>query len=705
MLEARRILLIVAGGIAAYKSLDLIRRLRERGAAVRVVMTAAAQQFVTPLAAAALSGDRVYDDLFSLTDESEMGHLRLAQDADLVIVAPATADLLAKMAAGLADDLAATALLATDRPVLVAPAMNTRMWEHPATRDNLARLEARGVRRVGPGSGPLAEGESGMGRMAEPLEIVAAAEAILAGDGALEGRRALVTSGPTQEPIDPVRFIANRSSGKQGHAIAAALARSGAATVLVSGPTAEPDPPGVTVVRVGTAREMLAACERALPVDVAVCAAAVSDWRVEAAPQKLKKDAGPPLLQLVENPDILARLGARRESAAAPGRRLRGRDREPHRQRRRQAGPQETATGFSPTTSRRPAAPSAATATPFISSPPRASRIGRRCRSARSASASPAALPNISRARPRNDTRSPFRSKCCRTVRTCRFRLMRPRAAPARISPPRSRRRWCWRRAARALVPTGIALALPEGFEAQVRPRSGLALAKRRHRAQQPRHDRQRLSRRDRRDPRQSRQRERDHRARRTHRATGRGAGAASGVADGDEPAASGAGRRRLRLDRRLNRVLRLSKKLLFAIEAVLDIAYNAGTLPVQSGEITRRQGIPRRYLEQVLQQLVRAGVLAGVRGPRGGYRLARERRRISLGEIVRVVRTLDGGDDPLEEDAGAELGKQVVRPLWHELQDEVMKRLDDITIEDLCLRAHSAGVSGDYAARLDFSI
>ncbi|HUZ71377.1 MAG TPA: bifunctional phosphopantothenoylcysteine decarboxylase/phosphopantothenate--cysteine ligase CoaBC [Stellaceae bacterium] len=310
MLEARRILLIVAGGIAAYKSLDLIRRLRERGAAVRVVMTAAAQRFVTPLAAAALSGDKVYDDLFSLTDESEMGHLRLAQDADLVIVAPATADLLARMAAGMADDLAATALLATDRPVLVAPAMNTRMWQHPAMRENLARLEARGVRRVGPGAGKLAEGESGVGRMAEPMEIVVAAEAILAGGGALKGWRALVTSGPTYEPIDPVRFIANRSSGKQGHAIAAALARSGAATVLVSGPTVEPDPPGVTVVRIGTAREMLAACERALPVDVAVCAAAVADWGVEAAPQKLKKDGAPPQLRLVENPDILARLGA-----------------------------------------------------------------------------------------------------------------------------------------------------------------------------------------------------------------------------------------------------------------------------------------------------------------------------------------------------------------------------------------------------------
>jgi phosphopantothenoylcysteine decarboxylase/phosphopantothenate--cysteine ligase len=311
MLHGRRVLLIIAGGIAAYKSLDLIRRLRERGAAVRVIMTAAAERFVTPLAAAALSGDKVYTDLFSLTDENEMGHLRLAQDADCILVAPATADLLARMATGLADDLAATALLASDRPVLVAPAMNTRMWRHPATRANLERLEARGVRTVGPNSGPLAEGESGIGRMAEPDEIVAAVEALLGlTRDALAGRKALVTSGPTHEPIDPVRYIANRSSGKQGHAIAAALARLGAATVLVSGPTAEPDPPGVTVVRVGTAREMLAACEAALPVDAAVCAAAVADWRPEEAAQKLKRKGAPPALKLVENPDILARLSA-----------------------------------------------------------------------------------------------------------------------------------------------------------------------------------------------------------------------------------------------------------------------------------------------------------------------------------------------------------------------------------------------------------
>jgi len=309
MLHGRRILLIISGGIAAYKALDLIRRLKERGAGVRCILTAGAQQFITPLSAAALSGEKAYTDLFSLTDESEMGHLRLAQESDLLVVAPASADILAKMAGGLADDLASTALLATDKPILLAPAMNFRMWEHKATQENLARLAASGVRQVGPNAGPLAENESGMGRMAEPLEIVAAIEKLFVADAALSGRRALVTSGPTQEPIDPVRYIANRSSGRQGHAIAAALARLGAECVLVSGPTNEPDPPGVKVVRIATAREMLAACEAALPADIAICAAAVADWRADAAPSKLKKKPGAvPTLKLVENPDILATL-------------------------------------------------------------------------------------------------------------------------------------------------------------------------------------------------------------------------------------------------------------------------------------------------------------------------------------------------------------------------------------------------------------
>jgi phosphopantothenoylcysteine decarboxylase/phosphopantothenate--cysteine ligase len=309
VLHGRRILLIVAGGIAAYKSLDLIRRLKERGAAVRCVLTAGAREFVTPLAAQTLSGETVYGDLFSLTQENEMGHLRLSQEADLVIVAPATADLIAKMAAGLADDLASTILVATDKPVLFAPAMNTRMWENAATRANVDLLEKRGLKRVGPASGKLAENESGMGRLAEPAEIADAAEALFLANAALKGRRALVTSGPTEEAIDPVRYIANRSSGKQGHAIAAALARLGADTVLVSGPTREPDPPGVKVVHVRSAREMLSACEAQLPADVAVCAAAVADWRAEESVQKLKKKPGEaPRLALVENPDILATL-------------------------------------------------------------------------------------------------------------------------------------------------------------------------------------------------------------------------------------------------------------------------------------------------------------------------------------------------------------------------------------------------------------
>ncbi|MFA7431235.1 MAG: bifunctional phosphopantothenoylcysteine decarboxylase/phosphopantothenate--cysteine ligase CoaBC [Rhodospirillaceae bacterium] len=317
MLAGRSVLLIISGGIAAYKSLDLIRRLRERGVSVRCVLTKGGAQFVTPLSVAALSENKVYQDLFSLTDEAEMGHIRLSREADLVVVAPATADLMARMAAGMADDLAATVLLATDKPVLLAPAMNMMMWAHPATQTNLRTLIGRGVRTVGPNSGDLACGEVGSGRMAEVPEIIAAIETFFATGKPLAGRRALVTSGPTHEPIDPVRFIANRSSGKQGHAIAAALAELGADVTLVSGPVTLPNPPGVRVVAVESARDMLAACRKAVPVDIAVCAAAVADWRVEAAGQKIKKqtDGAPPALTLAENPDILATL-----SAAGPDR-------------------------------------------------------------------------------------------------------------------------------------------------------------------------------------------------------------------------------------------------------------------------------------------------------------------------------------------------------------------------------------------------
>jgi phosphopantothenoylcysteine decarboxylase / phosphopantothenate---cysteine ligase len=313
-LAARRILLIIGGGIAAYKSLDLVRRLKERGAIVKAVMTTAAQQFVTPLSAGAITGRRTYTDLFDAMTEFDVGHIRLARDCDLVLVAPATADLMAKMAHGLADDLASTILLATDRPVLIAPAMNPQMWAHAATARNLARLTADGIHLVGPNAGEMAEaGEAGSGRMAEPLEIVDAAEALLIGSDTrlvLAGKRILVTSGPTHEPIDPVRYIANRSSGKQGHAIARAAAAAGGDVTLVSGPVALPDPHGVRTIKVETAREMLSQVEQALPVDAAIFAAAVADWRVaEAGSQKIKKGAaGPPKLSLRENPDILATI-------------------------------------------------------------------------------------------------------------------------------------------------------------------------------------------------------------------------------------------------------------------------------------------------------------------------------------------------------------------------------------------------------------
>ncbi len=322
-LASRRILLVISGGIAAYKALELIRLLRKSGASVRAVLTKAGAEFVTALSVGALTEDKVYTDLWSLTDEAEMGHIRLSREADLIVIAPASADLIAKMANGLADDLASTMLLAANKPILIAPAMNVRMWEHPATVANIATLESRGVTKVGPDPGPMACGEFGMGRMAEPAEILAAIAGHFAAgalSGPLVGRRILITSGPTQEAIDPVRFISNRSSGKQGHAIAAACARLGAETILVSGPTQEPAPPGVTLVPVESADEMLAACRAALPVDAAVCAAAVSDWRpADPATRKIKKKPGAaaPEIHLVQTPDILATLslpGSRRPS-------------------------------------------------------------------------------------------------------------------------------------------------------------------------------------------------------------------------------------------------------------------------------------------------------------------------------------------------------------------------------------------------------
>jgi phosphopantothenoylcysteine decarboxylase / phosphopantothenate---cysteine ligase len=313
-LDGKRVLLIVSGGIAAYKALELVRLLRRRDCGVTCVLTDNAGRFVTPLSLQALTEARVYSDLFSLTDESEMGHIQLSRAADLLVVAPATANILAKMAAGLADDLASTVLLATDKPILVAPAMNVRMWLHAATQATISLLERRGVHVVQPNEGPMACNEFGPGRLAEPPEILAAIEAIIAPrSGPLTGRHALVTSGPTHEPIDPVRYIANRSSGRQGHAIAAALAGLGARVTLVAGPVSIPDPPGVTVRPVETAQEMLDQCLLALPADVAVFAAAVADWRVEQASSgKIKKQPGAaaPNLTLVQNPDILATIAA-----------------------------------------------------------------------------------------------------------------------------------------------------------------------------------------------------------------------------------------------------------------------------------------------------------------------------------------------------------------------------------------------------------
>jgi phosphopantothenoylcysteine decarboxylase/phosphopantothenate--cysteine ligase len=307
----KSVLLIIGGGIAAYKSLELVRRLAERGIRSRAILTAAGAQFITPLSVSALTGDKVYSDLFSLTDEAEMGHIQLSRSADLVVVAPATADLMAKMANGLANDLASTALLATDKKVLMAPAMNVRMWESPSVRRNRAILEKDGVLFVGPNDGEMACGEFGPGRMAEPHEIAAAIEQALGADGPLKGVTALVTAGPTREPVDPVRFLANHSSGKQGYAIAEALMAAGADTTLISGPVGLTPPQGVKLKRVTTAQEMLAACEAALPADVLVMAAAVADWRPDiAANAKIKKsvDRVVPLIKLVENPDILATL-------------------------------------------------------------------------------------------------------------------------------------------------------------------------------------------------------------------------------------------------------------------------------------------------------------------------------------------------------------------------------------------------------------
>ena len=310
----KRVLLIIGGGIAAYKSLDLIRRLQDRCVRVRCILTAAAAHFVTPLAAGALAGERTYVDLFDAQSEFDVGHIGMARECDLIVVAPATADLIAKMASGQADDLATAVLLASDRPVLLAPAMNPHMWAAKATQRNVTQLRVDGAHFIGPNAGEMAErGEAGIGRMAEPLDIATAAAALLRAKGLLAGKRVLVTSGPTSEPLDPVRVLANRSSGKQGHAIAAAAAAVGADVTLVSGPVNVPDPAGVAVVHIETARDMVAAVESALPADVAIFAAAVADWRPQQVRNsKIKKQGAPPIIALVENPDILSTIAHRK---------------------------------------------------------------------------------------------------------------------------------------------------------------------------------------------------------------------------------------------------------------------------------------------------------------------------------------------------------------------------------------------------------
>ena len=323
MVKNKRILLIISGGIAAYKCLELIRLIKKNGGAVQVVLTKAGSQFVTPLSLASLSGEKVFEDLFDLTDETEIGHIELSRSADILVVAPASADIMAKMATGMASDLATTALLATDKPVLIAPAMNVRMWEHAATRRNLATLEQDGVKVVGPEEGDMACGEFGFGRMAEPAAILDAIGAVLAGGETarpLAGKTVLITAGPTHEPIDPVRYIANRSSGRQGYALAAAAVELGARTIVVSGPVSLDIPPGAEVIPVETGREMLEVCLDELPVDIAICAAAVADWHpANVAGEKMKKknDRDVPELELVQNPDILKTIATRKSDRPA----------------------------------------------------------------------------------------------------------------------------------------------------------------------------------------------------------------------------------------------------------------------------------------------------------------------------------------------------------------------------------------------------
>ncbi|CAE7405756.1 cysK1 [Symbiodinium microadriaticum] len=654
-LKDKRVLLIIGGGIAAYKTLELIRRLKDHGCTVSAILTRAGAEFVTPLSVASLTGENLHQDLFDLTEETEMGHIALSRSADLIVVAPATAHLMARMAHGLADDLATTALLATDTPVLVAPAMNVRMWDHPATQRNIATLKADGIHFVGPDDGAMACGEFGPGRMAEPNTILQAIADHMAGqptvtagsgDGPLAGRRVLVTSGPTHEPIDPVRYIANRSSGKQGHAIAAALRDLGAEVILVSGPVSQPDPESVTIIKTETARDMLDAVLDNLPVDVAVCAAAVADWRVDNEQgSKIKKDESGqvPALNFTENPDILKTI-----SNAASLR-------------------PELVIGF-------------AAETDLVKDHAQAKLARKGCDWIVANDVSPETgimggdqntvhivtadgiedWPSASKAEVANklalriadalkDTMLqdephgeglPLPNYETEDAAGMDLLAAVPEDAPVTLAP-----------GARDLLPTGLRIALPAGYEAQVRPRSGLALKQGITCLNTPG----------------------------TIDADYRGEVKVILINLGQEAVTISRGMRIAQMViAPVTRGQMIAAVSLDDTErgAVADIAYNARLTPVQSRDITKRQGIPQRYLEQVMQRLVRAGILKGVRGPRGGYRLARERRRISVGDIVRVVAEMEAADDlPLAP--GSALSADVVRPIWTTLEEEMLQRLD----------------------------
>eukprot|EP01037_Dinobryon_pediforme_P002475 gene2475-2514_t len=671
-LHDKHILLIIGGGIAAYKSLDLIRQIRKQGGEVTVVMTKAAQEFIMPLSAASLSGHKVYTDLFSLNDEAEMGHIQLSRSADLIVVAPATADLLAKQAQGLANDLASTLLLATDKRVLNAPAMNLRMWLHPATQRNVTQLKADGTLFIGPNEGEMACGEYGPGRMSEPLEIIAAIEAALAKphilplpNHSLAGKRVVITSGPTHEPIDPVRYIANRSSGKQGHALALAAVQAGAEVILVSGPVALPDPDGAHVVHVETAREMLRAVEAALPADIFIAAAAVADWRVEGAgAHKLKKDKGEmPSLVLAENPDILATIAQR--SAARP----------------------RLVVGFA-----------AETDDVLNNAKAKLARKGCDLIVANDVSATSGVMggdaneisiitqsgvepwPRLSKTDlliQRLAHAADLPLPAYQTAESAGMDLSAAVIAPLVLGV-----------GARALVPTGLQIALPVGFEAQVRPRSGLALKQGVTVLNSPG----------------------------TIDADYRGEIAVILINLGTEPVEITRGMRIAQMviapvmQVSLHEVLELPKSErgsggfgstgTLAIAAVLDIALHARGVPVAAKALAGRFDVPTRHFETSLQALVKANILKGVRGPKGGYELARERRRISLADILRAIAQSDEETPP-----PLHLVQNFIAPALAPAGEIFMAELDNINIAQLCRTADLAQVEAQSEPHGDFTI